>query len=324
MKPIRIAFNPDQSDVVSNGYYYFAYGTDLSLDPMSRNFSSAQYVGRATITNYRWIINDRGVANIFYAPGNWVEGHVYSLSPKDADTLTDAKRSRGFYPKSRISVKLWEAPDALYGRTPGDLKDDRANKLLSRADRRGENIREHPPRTDNDILVFASRSSREGWPNTTYAETINDGIRDARMLGMTDGYVERYLRQFVHKPGAKARIGGLIGWEDRFDQWRREHNAPPRHAPEQRLIPARKPANWRWWDQEDDWVREAALVERAPRARRPKAQVIIQQNPKQAQEIFVVVGKNKLKPRVKPDKQIIFGDWLKPKVRMVVDRRRRR
>jgi gamma-glutamylcyclotransferase len=338
MKSIRIPHEADDTDSVSNGYYYFAYGADLSLERMSRNFSSAQYVGRATVSNYRWIINDHGTANIIYSPGNSVQGLVYSLSTKDAETLDEVKGSRGFYAKRRISVELWEAPDALYGRTPGNLMDDGANKILIRADLRGQSIREYPPQIDSDVLVYVSDDSKKGTPSTKYADTINAGIRDAIMLGMTDEYVQREVRQFVPKYTAISR-GRAIAWKDQLDTWRERNTSPLRYEPETRIIPKFIPRNeiesFDWhvtkrpdysrWVEKYEPAPEYVLVNKQPGRGRTATKVFIEQEPKRGREIQIIVGKDRHRSKSRrPSKHITFGDWMKPKVSVVVDRRKRR
>src|SRR3989442_1257277 len=78
---------------------YFGYGSNLWLHQMSIRCPTSKYLGVARLNNYRWIINDRGYANVVEVASkssgdkgsgeydNVVFGLVYSLESEDEKRL---------------------------------------------------------------------------------------------------------------------------------------------------------------------------------------------------------------------------------------------
>jgi gamma-glutamylcyclotransferase len=96
---------------------YFAYGSNLWLHQMSTRCPSSAYLGIARLPNYRWIINDRGYANVVVVSSSTsssstptksepkskysdvVYGLVFSLTPPDESRLD---RNEGVRKKTPI------------------------------------------------------------------------------------------------------------------------------------------------------------------------------------------------------------------------------
>ncbi|KAF6237916.1 hypothetical protein HO173_004117 [Letharia columbiana] len=67
---------------------YFACGSNLWREQMMLRCPKSTYVGVGHLAQYRWIISDRGYANIVSStkPEDEVYGHVYNLtSSSDED-----------------------------------------------------------------------------------------------------------------------------------------------------------------------------------------------------------------------------------------------
>jgi gamma-glutamylcyclotransferase len=113
----------------------------------------------------RWIINERGYANIIPFPGDIVYGLVFEL------TATD-KRSLDEYESSTY--------ERLY--FPIDLvpKDDAANRRSVKA-----------------LTYVDVERKRESKPLEEYIYRMNMGITDALKEGIPADYITKYLRPFI-------------------------------------------------------------------------------------------------------------------------------
>jgi gamma-glutamylcyclotransferase len=112
----------------------------------------------------RWIINDRGYANIIPSPGDIVYGLVFELTASD-------ERSLDIYES---------AYEKLY--IPIDLvpKNDAVNR-----------------RSVESLIYVDVKKKREGEPVEEYIYRMNMGIRDALKEGIPAGYIKKYLRPFI-------------------------------------------------------------------------------------------------------------------------------
>ena len=61
----------------------FAYGSNLGLEQMKKRCPGHEVVGKATLDDYRWIINTRGYANVVPSKGDFVEGVLSRLTEDD-------------------------------------------------------------------------------------------------------------------------------------------------------------------------------------------------------------------------------------------------
>lgn len=113
----------------------------------------------------RWIINERGYANIIPSPGDIVYGFVFELTAAD-------KRSLDEYESSTY--------ERLY--LPIDLipKDDAANRRSVKA-----------------LIYVDVERKRECKPLEEYIHRMNMGITDALKEGIPADYTTKYLRPFI-------------------------------------------------------------------------------------------------------------------------------
>jgi gamma-glutamylcyclotransferase len=113
----------------------------------------------------RWIINDRGYANIISSPGDIVYGLVFELTASDERSLDKYESSS--YEKLYIPVDLVPKNDAVDKRSVESL-----------------------------IYVDVERK-KEREPVEEYIYRMNMGIKDALKEGIPAGYIEKHLRPFI-------------------------------------------------------------------------------------------------------------------------------
>lgn len=121
-----MAVNLSKSKVQS----YFGYGSNLWKDQMKERCPTSTYLGIARLNGYRWIINERGYANVVETfetqkgPTNEVWGLVFELQPTDEDKLDINEGVPEDYTKEDLTVDFWpERGD----KTP--KVEDRAQKI---------------------------------------------------------------------------------------------------------------------------------------------------------------------------------------------------
>ena len=173
--------------------YYFAFGSNLWLEQMAKRCPDSRYIGRATLPDYQWQINQRGFANVVPCPGSCVHGLVYELNRVDEAQLDRNEGvNSGVYEKRYLDVTLHTAPKMLRVS---------ARALLSRFDRVRDidpARHEERPAIQPDVLVYLStRFITAARPRTEYVDRINDGIRDAVQLGVPAAYFQNAVRSFV-------------------------------------------------------------------------------------------------------------------------------
>ncbi len=130
---------------------YFAYGSNMSEAQMVLRCPDSSAVGIARLSDYRFLINERGVASIAECDGRVVCGLVWEISESDERNLDHYEGvAKGLYCKSVVSVAVQE----------------------------GHTV---------DVLVYVATSSKEGKPRTGYMEKI---IRAAAGLGFPSQNLE--------------------------------------------------------------------------------------------------------------------------------------
>ncbi|KAL8688808.1 MAG: hypothetical protein Q9218_005373 [Villophora microphyllina] len=143
---------------------------------MSLRCPSSQYVGIARLTNYRWIINGRGYANIVQTtdPSDLVYGLVYSLTEKDEQRLDVNEGVPYAYTKEFITADFWSLE--------AGQKVDLAGKSSEK----------------KELLVYIDRKRvEEAKPKAEYVYRINMGLCDAVEIGMPQTYVNSVIRRFI-------------------------------------------------------------------------------------------------------------------------------
>ena len=206
---------PDNLTPAKPQTLYFGYGSNLWLHQMQLRCPTSQYLGVARLPNYRWIINDRGYANVVErgdtaeaeagaadqaedqaaaesgnssaaAAGDAVYGLVYSLLPADEARLDVNEGVPEAYTKETLGVDFWGS------------------------DPRVENgwVDVSGPAQGRDALVYIDRKRvAESRPRREYVYRMNMGIRDAVKMGVPRGYVDAVMRKFIPDEGEGREKG---------------------------------------------------------------------------------------------------------------------
>ena len=138
---------------------YFAYGSNLSFSQMNDRCPKNIPLGIGKLDGYRWIISNRGYANVIKSKNDYVLGRIYKINNHDEISLD---RNEG------------------------------VNLLNSGYDKKSL-----PIIIDNmscDCLVYVDPIVKEGPPKKEYIDRINTGITDSKF---PDEYVEKYIRDKI-------------------------------------------------------------------------------------------------------------------------------
>ena len=188
---------------------YFGYGSNLWLHQMQLRCPTSQYLGVARLPNYRWIINDRGYANVVEREDtaeaedqtaaqaaaeadnsntatDAVYGLLYSLLPLDEARLDVNEGVPEAYTKETLGVDFWAS------------------------DPRVEDgwVDVSGPAQGRDALVYIDRKRvMESRPKKEYVYRMNMGIRDAVKMGVPRGYVDAVMRKFIPDEGEGREKG---------------------------------------------------------------------------------------------------------------------
>ena len=162
----------------SKSKLYFGYGSNLWLYQMSLRCPSSRYVGVARLPAYRWIINNRGYANIVSSEdsSDVVYGLVYSLMVADEAQLDINEGVPEAYTKEFLKATLWTEKGGEHVDTQGGELGGQAKELLVYIDRE---------RTNDDK------------PKQEYVYRMNMGIKDALAKGVPQDYIDRVIRRFI-------------------------------------------------------------------------------------------------------------------------------
>ncbi|KAK5686634.1 hypothetical protein LTS10_002756 [Elasticomyces elasticus] len=107
-------------DDLSQATLYLGYGSNLWMHQMKQRCPTSKYVGMARLDGFRWIINERGYANIVAIPRedrlpnhfpDKVWGLVYSLEQSDEDKLDVNEGVPSAYTKEYHKADFWQAQD---------------------------------------------------------------------------------------------------------------------------------------------------------------------------------------------------------------------
>ena len=192
---------------------YFGYGSNLWLHQMQLRCPTSQYLGVARLPNYRWIINDRGYANVVErgdeaetevqaedqtadqaaakasnssTATDAVYGLLYSLLPPDEARLDVNEGVPEVYTKETLGVDFWAS----------DPRVEDGWVDVSR------------PAQGRDALVYIDRKRvMESRPKKEYVYRMNMGIRDAVKMGVPRGYVDAVMRKFIPDEGEGREEG---------------------------------------------------------------------------------------------------------------------
>jgi hypothetical protein len=118
----------------------------------------------------RWIINQRGYANVIPSSGDHVFGFIFELNAKDEAALDKYEGAPVIYQKRTIPVQLTTSP--------GD--GGRATKKTIQA-----------------LIYIDFVSTTLDVPKTEYIHRINMAMQDALKKGIPQSYIDKYIRPFI-------------------------------------------------------------------------------------------------------------------------------
>lgn len=172
---------------------YFAFGSNLSTEQMRQRCPYSTPIGLGSIEGWKWIINERGYANIVRIPKykpvvkqsstqsstshntdqyyGKVYGLLYLLPPQDEEKLDGFEGVPWAYEKQQCDAK-W-------------IRDDSGGEL-------NENVRV--------LLYVDGLRVDESIPKVEYIDRMERGIDDAvKNWGLDEGYANTVMRRFWKK-----------------------------------------------------------------------------------------------------------------------------
>jgi len=189
---------------------YFAYGSNLSTTQMRQRCPFSTPVGLGFLEGWRWIINERGYANVVPmtpSPGGsggegssssssnkkaGVYGLLYLLPPQDEARLDGYEGVPWAYERMHCDYLRWATPPPPEGTDDGE--DSGRGGAAAAAD---EPVR---------ALVYVDRQRvTEGTPREEYVGRMEEGIRDAVWnWGLDEAYADRVMRRFWRKKNQRG------------------------------------------------------------------------------------------------------------------------
>ncbi|KAJ4362993.1 hypothetical protein N0V83_010110 [Neocucurbitaria cava] len=190
---------------------YFGYGSNLWLHQMRIRCPTSTYLGIARLNNYKWLINDRGYANVVEVPksqrhhpqkdntttgkySNVVFGLVYTLQPSDEQRLDKNEGVPIAYTKELLPCDFWSSSPSS---SPSTTSPHHHHKVDT----------SKPPTTaGREMLVYIDRERvTPDEPKEEYIYRMNKGIADAVDMGVPERYVEEVMRKFIPEPVGEGK-----------------------------------------------------------------------------------------------------------------------
>ena len=133
---------------------YFAYGSNLCIRQMNDRCPNNSKIGMGKLKGHRWIITERGYANVVKSSDEDVWGIIYEISMSDEEKLDVYEGvSTKCYVKENLDILI-----------DGKIQ---------------------------NCLTYVDPTTEEGVPTSTYANTIDEGLCDSKL---PEEYVEKHLR----------------------------------------------------------------------------------------------------------------------------------
>ncbi|KAI1799731.1 hypothetical protein F4811DRAFT_76011 [Daldinia bambusicola] len=184
-----------------NEVLYFAYGSNLSSDQMLKRCPKSTPLGPAYLSGWKWIINERGYANVVHDEAKTVTGELeegtektrgvygilYHLHSNDETSLDNSEGVPWAYERRFLEVEVI-----------GDSK----IASLTNLNNTGEfvlNIPEKSLRNTVQALTYVDfKRVKPGRPKDEYIYRMNNGVKDAMMKwGLPEQYVDSVIRPFI-------------------------------------------------------------------------------------------------------------------------------
>jgi gamma-glutamylcyclotransferase len=186
-------------DTISNCtiLYFFGYGSNLWLQQMPVRCPRSTFVGIARLRNYRWIINERGSANLVPLDpspdsedeGTHVWGLVYNLTKSDEARLDRNEGVPNSHTKENHVLEFWSI----------DPENVEEKIDISAA-----------PEKKQVLLYIDRKRTKDDKPREEYIYRINMGIIDALKVGIPSSYVEKVIKKFIPETDGPVDPGLLV------------------------------------------------------------------------------------------------------------------
>lgn len=135
---------------------------------MDRRCPQNVYIGIGLLQDWRWIICQRGYANIVPSKGDVVYGLMYEINPEDEATLDRYEGVPTSYEKKMLTIEHLSVGGKIF-----------KEKTL-------------------EVLVYVNDTLKtESRPVTEYIYRMNMGIKDAIAEGVPQDHINKYLRPFI-------------------------------------------------------------------------------------------------------------------------------
>lgn len=204
---------------------YFAYGSNLWQNQMHQRCPSSKFLGIVRLKGFRWIIYQRGFANIVEVDShkeegdekgeegdyrNQVWGMMYSLEEEDEKLLDEREGVPVAYGKEWIECEFWTVPEvaASSSSREEDVTQEKEGEedtttAEKKKKRKPADITKRPGK--EKMLVYINREmTDEGEIRKEYISRMNCGIKDAVKEGLPREYVEQVLRRWIPADGEEG------------------------------------------------------------------------------------------------------------------------
>lgn len=229
--------NPkDKKNKMKKKTIYFAYGSNLWQHQMHQRCPSSKFLGIVRLKGFKWIIYQRGFANIVEVDShkeeegtekeeekeegdyrNQVWGMMYSLEEEDEKLLDEREGVPVAYRKEWIECEFWTVPEAAAAAaSASSSREEEEEEVVKKVvdeekkKRKPADITKRPGK--EKMLVYINREmTDEGEIRKEYISRMNCGIKDAVKEGLPREYVEQVLRRWIPADGEeeeKKRVGG--------------------------------------------------------------------------------------------------------------------
>ncbi|CVL01172.1 uncharacterized protein FMAN_10348 [Fusarium mangiferae] len=178
---------------------YFAYGSNLSTEQMRRRCPYSTPVGLAYLKGWRWIINERGYANVVQLPIDSDDDETPEA--EDNRQLSTKGKGKG---KGKEQHRPEEGVFGLLYLVPAEDEEslDRYEGVPSayqkfQVDVKWANANKEEDETLRALVYVDEMRVEEDVPQEEYIERMEDGIEDAvENWGMDEDYADRVMRRF--------------------------------------------------------------------------------------------------------------------------------
>jgi hypothetical protein len=172
--------------------YYFTFGSNMHIGQMSARCPNSVYEGTAILSNWRWQINTRGVANIVQATPSTVQGLVFSITEGDERALDRYEGvRRGLYKKTTVCAQLRPVVSIATAHLASSIE---ASDLHSFSPK----VQGHHIEVQIPALTYVSSTTEDGLIRAEYVQRMWLAMQDAQALGVSPRYLREVLEPIVN------------------------------------------------------------------------------------------------------------------------------